>query len=284
MRAPFSLKEPEPSRETPLVVEIPHAGLDVPPELALTVLAPARAIARDADLYVDTLYEGATDEGATLIAANVSRYVVDLNRSEADVDSESVTGARSAPKAPRGLIWRLSTDGDACIPGPLSARELAARLAAVYRPYHAAVARAIEHKRKRFGFAIVLAAHSMPGSGRSGHGDAGTPRADVVPGTQGRTTAEHGIIEAVETHARKAGLSLRHDDPYRGGFTTRHWGRPDEGVHAVQVEIARRLYMDEATLVPRNGAFDTTRTWCRELVARLGQHVPTRGRARDCAG
>ena len=270
MRPPFSIHEPEAARETPVLVEIPHAGLDVPPALSATVLAPARSLARDADLYVDELYQDAASRGATVIASHVSRYVVDLNRGEGDVDADSVSGARTTPKAPRGLIWRLSTDGDACLPRPLTQRELTARLDGVYRPYHAAITRVLERKRARFGFAIVLAAHSMPGSGRASHGDSGSTRADVVPGTQGRTTADQKVIDAVEAHARGASFTVKHDDPYRGGYTTRYYGRPHEGFHAIQVELARRLYMDENALTPRAEAFADVRAWCGALVERLG--------------
>jgi N-formylglutamate deformylase len=86
--------------ETPLVVEVPHAGLSVPPHFATTLLAPARSIARDADLFVDELYAGAAGEGATVLVSHVSRYVVDLNRAETDVDFETVAGrARRARRA-----------------------------------------------------------------------------------------------------------------------------------------------------------------------------------------
>lgn len=270
MRAIFSVHEPEASRETPLLVEVPHAGLLVPAELSGSILATARSIARDADLYVDELYEDATAQGATLVVSHVSRYVVDLNRGEVDVDAESVVGARASPKAPRGLIWRLSTDAEACLRAPLTSAEFSARLDLVYRPYHARVVEILERKRARFGFAILLAAHSMPSAGRTAHGDAGQLRADVVPGTQGRTTAAARVIDAVDEHARHAKLSVKHDDPYRGGYSTRHYGRPRDSLHAVQVELARRLYMDEGSLTRKASAFATTRSWCRELCSKLG--------------
>ncbi len=274
MRAIFTVVEPETSQETPLLVEVPHAGLDVPAELSSTIIATARSIARDADLHVDELYQDAVSVGATLVVSHVSRYVVDLNRGEGDVDSESVAGARLNPKAPRGLIWRLSTDAEPCLRAPLTAAELHARLEMVYRPYHARVAEILDRKRKRFGFAILLAAHSMPSAGRTAHGDAGLIRADVVPGTQGRTTASTKIIDAVDAHARGAKYSVKHDDPYKGGFSTRHYGRPRDSWHAVQVELARRLYMDENSLAQKPTAFDATRAWCRELCTRLGSVRP----------
>ena len=143
----------------------------------------------------------------------------------------------------------------------------------MYRPYHQTLAALLERKRAKFGFALLLAAHSMPSVGRAGHGDPSAVRADVVPGTRGRTSASGTIISAVDQHARAAGLSVTHDDPYQGGFTTQHYGRPDLAVHVVQVELARRLYMNESTL-QKNGNFEHQKAWCTALAARLGASRP----------
>jgi N-formylglutamate amidohydrolase len=91
-----------------------------------------------------------------------------------------------------------------------------------------------------------------------------------VPGTRGRRSAGPRFIDAVESLAVSRGWSVRHDEPYAGGFTTQHYGRPADGVHVVQVELARRLYLDEATLRPTPG-FPQVRAWCRSLVAELGR-------------
>ena len=275
----FTLTEPS-TGETPLVVEVPHAGIDVPPAYLASLVAPARSIGRDADLYVDDLYADAPFEGATLLVAHTSRYVLDLNRGEGDLDADTVLGGpTNGARMPRGLIWRLTTDGDPALARPLTAADVEARLHAVHRPYHAALLAALERKKAKFGYAVLLAAHSMPSVGRSGPegsarrgllGGAGAARADVVPGTHGRTTAAACFIDAVDAHARAQGFSVRHDDPYKGGFTTRHYGVPAARVHAVQIELARRLYMDETTLL-RSRAFDVVRRWCRALVVKLGQ-------------
>ena len=279
MRAPFEVFEPT-GAETPVVVEIPHAGLDLPAPFLEPLTAPARALGRDADLYVDTLYEDSPAEGATVLACRVSRYAVDVNRAETDVDSEVVEGARGDVALQHGLVWRTTSDGDSALSRRLTRPELEERLELVWRPYHRALAALVERKRARFGVAVVLAAHSMPSVERNGRDKAGRdgrpiggparPRADVVPGTRGRRSAAPALIDAVEAHATARGWSVRHDDPYAGGFTTQHYGRPADGVHVVQVELARRLYLDEATLRPAAG-FQPVRAWCRELVAKLGR-------------
>jgi N-formylglutamate deformylase len=268
----FTVREPE-GAETPVVVEVPHAGLAIPAPYLATLRAPMYSVGRDADLFVDGLYEDAPLEGATLIVSHVSRYVVDLNRGEGDVDVDTVEGVATAVRATRGLVWRLTGDGEQVHTRRLTQAELRLRVEDVYRPYHAAVQAALERKVARFGRAVLLAAHSMPSATRT-TSLAGSVsdelRADVVPGSRGRTTADGRYIDLVDAHARAAGYSVRHDEPYRGGFSTVHYGRPREHVHAVQVELARRLYMDEQRLAP-SPDFDAMRRWCRALVAKLGQ-------------
>jgi N-formylglutamate deformylase len=271
---PFSVIAPT-AAETPVIVEIPHAGINVDGPALATLAAPARAIGRDADLWVDELYARAPAHGATMLVAHISRYVVDLNRSEKDVDSETIEGAPPTARATRGIIWRLTSDGARTLEAPLSRAELDRRLETFYRPYHRTLAQLIDEKRNRFGFAIVLAAHSMPSLGRvRGETSAGpAKRADVVPGTRGRTSAAPVIIDAVDRVARAAGYSVAHDEPYQGGFTTMFYGQPAAGVHVVQVELARRLYMDETTLL-KTPSFDRTTAFCEALVEALGNAVP----------
>ena len=253
----FTVLEPT-GPETPVVVEIPHAGLLVPAPFVAELISPVRSLGRDADLYVDKLYVDAPSKGASMIVAKTSRYVVDLNRAEEDWD-------RDGQRMPRGLVWHSTTDGESCIGRPITRVDVDARLDAIHRPYHAAVRALLAAKKKKFGFAVLLAAHSMPSTGRGG-----IVRADVVPGTQGKTTAALPFIDLVQAHAEGEGWKVRHDEPYKGGFSTRMYGRPQTGVHAVQVEIARRLYMDEIRLAPTAG-FERVRTWCAGLVEKLGQ-------------
>ena len=254
---------------TPVVVEVPHAGLELDPEALATLAAPARALGADADLYVDELYADAPDAGAALVASRVSRYVCDLNRAETDVDPLAVEGG-TARSSPHGLVWRTTTEGRPALLGAVSSAEYQRRLERYYRPYHRRIAELLEERRARYGFAIILCAHSMPSRGRDGHDDAGVERADIVPGTRGRSTAAAPVIAAVEQLAAASGLRLRHDEPYRGGFTTAHYGRPRDGIHAIQIELARRLYMDERTLAKRPAQFETLRAFCKKVVQELG--------------
>lgn len=260
----FVLTEPR-APEVPLIVEVPHAGLEVDAETLSTLVAPAQAIGRDADLYVDELYADAPELGATLLSARMSRYVCDLNRSEHDIDRDTVLGATGRP-SPHGLIWRATTDNRAAIAKPLARAELERRLSAYYRPYHEQLDLLVRGLLSRHGFVIVLSGHSMPSRGRDGHDDRGRERADVVPGTRQRTTAAPGVIEAAERVAARFQLGLMHDEPYRGGHTTVRYGRPAAGIHAIQIELNRRLYMDEQSLAKKPNEFRVMRSFCRSLV------------------
>lgn len=268
---PFSVFQPQ-SEETPVIVEIPHAGLALDAVSMAHLAAPVHSIGVDADLYVDELYEDAPAQGATVLVSNMSRYYCDLNRGERDVDPMAATGG-TATRAPHGLIWRETTEGVCALHQPLSRQELARRLDTVYRPYHRQLQLLMQQKKERFGFVVILAAHSMPSQGRRGHIDTGRVRAQIVPGSRGRTSAHNQFIQAPDKLAQARGWSVAHDDPYRGGFTTAHYGRPALKQHVVQVELSRALYMDENSL-ERAPGFSKTRRYCSDLVKTLGQ-LPT---------
>lgn len=263
--------------EIPVVVEIPHAGIALDAESLAHCIAPAYAIGQDADLFVDELYAETAALGATVLTAELSRYVCDLNRAEDDLDSLT-TAQGASVSAPHGVVWRRTTSGRPALVAPLAATEIERRLSAVYRPYHAKLEELLAHKQRKFGFAVLLCAHSMPSTGRMGE-----RRADIVPGSRGRTTAAPAVLASVERTATDFAFDLSHDDPYRGGFTTGHHGRPGDGRHAIQVEIARRMYMEEDAL-RRKTTFEQARSFCTALVARLGQLTlddlaePARGR------
>jgi N-formylglutamate amidohydrolase len=257
------------SPKRPVIVEIPHAGLELDAQAMVWSVAPLRSVPRDADLYVDQLFAAAPDLGATVLVSTMSRYVCDLNRAESDIDRLSVQGA-SGEGAPHGLVWRRTSDGDPALSGPLPIKEFERRRDRFYRPYHATLRDLVEDTRAEFGYAIVLCAHSMPSRGKPGTADAGRLRADVVPGTRGKTTAGSEVIGVSERLATRFGWTLRHDHPYRGGFTTGHYGRPAQGYHAIQIELSRSLYMDEGSLVPHE-RMEQAKSFCAEVVMALGR-------------
>ncbi len=273
MDASFKLHEPH-GEAQPMLVEVPHAGLVIPDDIQQQLTVQEDVLRRDADIYVDALYADAPSRGAALLVAQSSRYVVDLNRAADDVDEFAVQDHPSPQKLfPRGVVWRVTTEGEHVLRTPLTYQQLTDRIQRFYEPYHQALTGRIIELRRQHSHVVLLAGHSMPSVGRREHLDAGTRRADVVPGTRGRTTADATLIDVVDAHFRNSGLSVRHDDPYKGGWTTGHYGNPDEGVHAIQVELNRALYVDELTFERREPEFTLLRQCLSELMVKLAEAV-----------
>lgn len=265
----FSLSVPERGR-TPVIVEVPHAGTDIPDTLRDEILAQHDAVLRDADLFVDRLYQDAPSLGATLLSARTSRYVVDLNRAADDIDLQAGHDYPVLARAqPRGVVWRVTADGRPLLRSPLSREALEQRLRLYHAPYHDCLAAQLARLQGEFGFVLLVAAHSMPSAIRRGGRDI-ERRADIVPGSLGRTSAHPALIDLVDRHFRAAGLSVRHDEPYRGGYTTAHYGRPRQGQHAIQIELNRALYMDEATCRPKPDHFEQLQRLLAGLLVSLG--------------
>ncbi|MCC7070030.1 MAG: N-formylglutamate amidohydrolase [Deltaproteobacteria bacterium] len=231
---------------SPLVVSVPHAGTEVPAVDARLLRASGAALLRDADALVDRLFARAPALGAPLVVARVSRYVLDINRAPDDVDLEVCPELeRPARPSARGLVWRTSTEGAALLTRPLTLAELSSRIERLHTPYHGAVAALLEERRRHFGFAVLLDAHSMPSLGRPGHSDPGERRADLVPGDVRGSSCAPSLTRLVVQHFEGAGFRVKPNDPYMGGYITRAHGRPARGVHAIQLEVNRDLYLDE---------------------------------------
>jgi len=231
---------------TPVVVSVPHAGLRIPDEDRDLIVADDRTLLRDADLYVDRLYRDAAHLGASMLAATVSRYVLDLNRSTSDVDPPTCMDWEHYGKAnAKGLVWRESTDGHRVLARPLTRAELQDRIDRVHTPYHSKLRELLEERREHFGYAILLDAHSMPSVGRKGHADEGVRRADVVPGNNHGASCSPEMTDLVVAHFEESGFGVSVNEPYSGGYITRSYGQPDQGIHAIQVELNRALYLNE---------------------------------------
>jgi N-formylglutamate amidohydrolase len=231
---------------TPVVVSVPHAGTLVPDEDAAVLAISGNALLRDADLHVDRLVDGVTRHGVVVVEALVSRYIVDINRAPDDVDREVCPEVpRPARPSARGLCWRTTTDGGQVLRRPLRLDEVNSRRARIHAPYHQALETLLEERRQRFGFAVLLDMHSMPSTGRAGHTDSGARRADIVPGDVRGISCAPSLSALVGAHFNARGYTVRPNDPYMGGYITRQHGRPGRGVHAIQVEVNRDLYMDE---------------------------------------
>jgi len=258
---------------TPVVVSVPHAGVRTAGyEETLT---PELDVRGDADLFVDRLYRiGEPDGPETYVAAQLSRFVCDLNRDPDDVAPGAVPEHRAPRNADgRGFIWAVTTTGSPALSRPLTLPEWSGRTA-IHTAYHDTISRALQRARARFGFAVLVDGHSMPSRGRTGHTDTGSVRADVVPGDREGTSCSPALRQLVTRHFAGAGLSVRPNDPYKGGFITAHHGRPADDVHAIQIELRRDLYMDEEKFVPVEPGFERLRDLLAALLAELRTFRP----------
>jgi N-formylglutamate amidohydrolase len=253
---------------TPVVVSVPHAGVRTAGyEETLT---PELDVRGDADLFVDRLYRiGEPDGPETYVAAQLSRFVCDLNRDPDDVAPGAVPEHRSPRNVDgRGFIWAVTTTGAPALSRPLTLPEWSGRTA-IHTAYHEAISRALLRARARFGFAILVDGHSMPSRGRAGHTDSGSVRADVVPGDREGTSCALSLRALVTRHFAAAGLTVRPNEPYKGGFITTHHGRPADDVHAIQIELRRDLYMDEEKFAIVQPGFDRLRALIAGLLTEL---------------
>jgi N-formylglutamate amidohydrolase len=264
---------------TPLVVSVPHAGTAFPPEELPLYRAARSELERDSDLWVDELFAEAPALGATLVSSPWSRFVVDLNRFSDDLAPTGAVGAVRRTSdgyyGDRGVIWAFTTQGAPIYRNPLTHAVVTRRLANYFEPYHRAVTAALGEAVERFGYAVLLDAHSMPARATRVHRDAGEPRPDVIPGDLDGRSCAPSLRQATEEFWRARGLVVRSNWPYRGGAITRTYGRPALGVHAIQLELNRRLYMDEVRLerLPR---FDEVRHRCTEFTRLLSAWHPNR--------
>jgi len=224
--------------DSPLVVDIPHAGTHVPDAIALRLADAARTVP-DTDWHVEKLYGFAAMTGSTVMVATHSRYVVDLNRDPSG--AALYPGADNTEMCPTRTFANEPIYAEGVAPRE---REIAARRNVFYDPYHRALASEIERVRERHGYAILLDAHSIRSE---------VPRffagrlPDLNLGTA-RGTSCAANIERLATGALAAAPSFSHvvNGRFTGGYVTRHYGRPELGAHALQLEIGQSCYMDES--------------------------------------
>ncbi len=219
--------------------------------------ALAEASLRSAeDALVDRLIAPGLDHGATVALARLGRAWVDLNRDPADLDPVLIEGAPDGSISARtaagyGVIPRLTGDGRALYNRRLTLDEARERIARTHTPYHAALADGMEAARARHGEAVLVDWHSMPARAAQAAGGARGP--DVVLGDRHGSSCAAELTRRLRRGFEALGWRVALNQPYAGGWTTQSWGRPSEGFHAIQIELNRALYFDEAARAPGPG-------------------------------
>lgn len=230
--------------ERPLLISVPHDGREIPRVLRARMTDIGLAIP-DTDWHVEELYEFAKDLGASIIVANYSRYVVDLNRPADDGElypGQTTTGLCPEQTFSGAAIYRS---------GSVNKDEKVARVEHYWRPYHVQIGETLNAMRAEHGFSLLWDAHSIP-SLVPRLFDGELPALNL--GTNSGASCKQSIEDAVAGVAAASKYSSVVNGRFKGGHITRHFGDPNNDIHALQLEIAQRAYMDEKTTT-----FDTVK-------------------------
>jgi N-formylglutamate amidohydrolase len=249
---PFETVAP-PSQSVPLILNSPHSGSCYPKAFLASSRLDERSIRRSEDSFVDELFQSAVDFGAPLLRANFPRAWLDVNREPYELDPNMFDGklppfanVRSVRVAGGlGTIARIVSESEEIYAAPLDVAEGLARIEQVYKPYHAALEGLVAATHTAFGQVLLIDCHSMPSTVRGGQSRL---RPDIVLGDRYGASCSGQISDAASHILSRLGYSISRNKPYAGGFITEHYGKPGLGIHAMQIEVNRCLYMDERTL------------------------------------
>ncbi|HTC08461.1 MAG TPA: N-formylglutamate amidohydrolase [Acetobacteraceae bacterium] len=273
LASPLRLSRPA-AQTTPMVFASPHSGSNYPAAFVTSARLDPLDLRRSEDSFVDELFGAAPACGVPLLAATFPRAFCDANREPWELDPamfEDVLPNWVNTVSPRvgaglGTIARVVASGEAIYRQKLRFAEAEQRVATCWQPFHDTLSRLIEETRARFGACLLVDCHSMPAHGCVGRNGAGS--IDFVLGDAHGTACAPRITRRVEQLLLDLGYTVRRNDPYAGGYITRHYGRPREGVQALQIEVARRLYMDEAR-IERSVGFATVHRDIGAVIATL---------------
>lgn len=244
-----------PERTVPLLFSSPHSGREYPPDFVAASRLDPQTLRRSEDSFVDELFASVVRWGAPLLAARFPRAFCDPNREPYELDPGMFSGqlpAYANTRSPRvaaglGTIARVVATGADIYRGKLPLDEIERRIGQFYRPYHRRLVQLIDETRALFGWSLLVDCHSMPAAGSPLDRDTGAgARIDVVLGDCYGASCAPLITQTAEDAFRQRGYRVVRNTPYAGGYTTRHYGQPRHGSHALQIEINRALYMDES--------------------------------------
>ena len=264
----------------PVVFDSPHSGLHFPADFRPA--QPESIIALAADTYVDELFAGAPDHGATLIAAEFSRVYIDPNRDETDVDLKLVEDEWTGPHEPshkqrfgKALIWRSLGMDMPMYDRPLTAAEIRHRIDHYWRPYHDAVVDALDAAHAESGAVWHVNCHSMASYAGSSHPDAGKRRPDMTVSDRDGTSAGAEFVDLVVEALGAMGYDVRVNDPYKGMALIDRYSDPDRDRHSLQIEVRRGLYLDERNRQKTDG-FGQLKADLDRLCARVADFARAR--------
>lgn len=261
------------ARTTSVVFASPHSGRKYPASFLRRAVLDEQEIRSSEDAFVDDLFSSATDHGAPLLLAQAPRAYLDLNRGADELDPAVVADVRRVAHNPRiasglGVIPRVVANGRVIYNGKLTMAEAHERIANVWRPYHDTLQTLMDEARSTFGEAVLIDCHSMPHEALATVGPPGAARPDIVLGDRFGAAAASSVVEKVEAAFASAGFKVARNMPFAGAYICQHYGRPSRRHHAVQVEIDRSIYMDEARVKP-NDNFDAFKAVLDGVIAEI---------------
>lgn len=276
----FEILEPQIQR-IPFVFNSPHSGRSYPQSFLDQSRLDAISIRRSEDHYVDELFQNATFLGAPMLLAHFPRAFLDVNREPYELDPRMFDGALpphaniSSMRVAGGLgtIPRLVAENMEIYRGRLPVEDALARIETIYKPYHATLRKLIARTHAQFGLSVLIDCHSMPGNV---HLPGSAQRPDFIIGDRYGTSAAGELSRSAVDLLQQLGYSVVRNKPYAGGFITEHYGRPTRGLHALQIEINRSLYIDETTLVRKPG-FGALVADLTTFIASLARHIEDYG-------
>lgn len=246
---PFDVIEPEHWRG-PVVFNSPHSGSVYPRAFLAAARLDQATLRRSEDSFVDELIAGVVPRGYPMMRAYFPRCYVDVNREPYELDPRMFDGRLPSFANTRsmrvagglGTVARVVGDAQEIYDQRISVDDALRRIESLYKPYHRALRKLVTRVQQDFGAALLIDCHSMPSA--TGAKD-DRPRADIVIGDRYGTSCVSVVTEITEAHLRSLGYSVSRNKPYAGGFITEHYGNPSAGLHAIQIEFNRALYMDE---------------------------------------
>lgn len=273
----FSVLAPS-VQSVPLVFASPHSGDDYPPEFVASSRLQPLSLRRSEDAFIDRIFAAAPAHGAPLLRAHFPRVYVDPNREPFELDPRMFDAPlpeyinAHSPRATAGLgtIARVVANGEDIYGAKLKFEEVRQRIETHYFPYHAALRDLLDLTHRLFGCYLLVDCHSMPSVGGPMDADPGLRRLDIVLGDCFGSSCSPIVTQVAERTLKDLGLTVRRNMPYAGGYTTHHYGRPRGGLHALQIEVNRSLYMDELAISPTSGLqpiTDAATTLIRALAA-----------------
>lgn len=274
-RVPFQLTMPR-HVTAPIVVASPHSGRLYDAAFMATVALDTKRIRSSEDAYVDQLMERVPHLGVPVLAAGMPRAFLDLNRAPEEMDPSVVHDVPRGTMNPRvssglGVIPRVVAQGRAIYDGKISRKEADHRIDAFWRPYHARLHGLLTSAHEHFGQAILLDCHSMPHEAVAATGPRGRHPEIVLGDRFGSSAAPH-LMDALESVFEGLGFRVARNAPFAGAYVAQAYGHPGRGRHAIQIEVDRALYLDEATIT-RTANFDTIRGLMTEAVAQFCAQV-----------